>query len=624
MIGLMFFAFNSLTKIDELNTIKLSTNNLNVLSKMIYNLQQERGLTSGYLANEEEKSTNLLDTIRLKTNKSFDDLLQNLTQPIYIKKYKLLIEFRAKVNNSYISSYQAFDFYTKIIRTLQLKYLTLTQNIKDPYLIKLLQSYMNLSFMEESLGQIRGSINGILIQKTIDRDLLNRAILAKGLYITALERFKINTSENIRNHFNLIQNKDNYKYIINILNSYIKNNQKHTIQDNKIWFLKSTKIIDELYKLDQEHLYLINNYIQKTTNKVKLDILFDVLFFIVISIFIIWIGIKLKHDIIRNIRLLKEYKNAVDRSSIVSKTNTKGQITYVNDKFCSISGYSRDELLGQPHNIVRSQFVSKAVFKTMWNTILSKNPWSGVVKNKKKNGDFYTVEVTINPILNHNNEIEEFIAIRNDITDVIKLNEDIENTQKDLIFKMGELGETRSKETGLHVKRVSKYSEILAIHYGLNEEEIKYITLASPMHDIGKVGIPDSILNKPAKLTPEEFEIMKTHTTIGYNLFKNSDKPLLKAAAIISHEHHEKFDGTGYPQGLKGENIHIFARITAVADFFDALSTTRCYKDAWKDEDIFQLFKDESGKHFDPKLINIFCEHLEEFLDLRAKYKDID
>jgi response regulator RpfG family c-di-GMP phosphodiesterase len=239
-----------------------------------------------------------------------------------------------------------------------------------------------------------------------------------------------------------------------------------------------------------------------------------------------------------------------------------------------------------------------------------------------KNGDFYIVEVTINPILNHKGEIEEFIAIRNNITDVIQLHEELEHTQEELIFRMGEIGETRSQETGFHVKRVAKYSQLLASLYGLNEEDIRYLTAASPMHDIGKVGIPDEILKKPGKLTAQEWNIMKTHTDIGYELFKNSDKALLKTAAIIAYEHHEKYDGSGYPRGLKGENIHIYGRITALADVFDALGSDRCYKKAWDDEKIFTLLKEERGKHFDPKLIDLFFEHLDEFLKIRDTFSD--
>jgi len=191
-----------------------------------------------------------------------------------------------------------------------------------------------------------------------------------------------------------------------------------------------------------------------------------------------------------------------------------------------------------------------------------------------------------------------------------------------VIFSLGTIGEARSKETGNHVKRVAEYSYILAKEYGLNQELAEVIRLASPMHDIGKVAISDNILNKPGKFTPEEFEIMKEHAKLGYDMLKNSNRQILKASATVAHEHHEKWNGTGYPRGLSGENIHIFGRITAIADVFDALGSNRCYKKAWELDRILDLFKKERGKHFDPKLVDIFFDNLDKFLEIRDKYKD--
>jgi len=187
---------------------------------------------------------------------------------------------------------------------------------------------------------------------------------------------------------------------------------------------------------------------------------------------------------------------------------------------------------------------------------------------------------------------------------------------------MGEVGESRSKETGNHVKRVAEYSHLLALLYGLSKKEAEILFTASPMHDIGKVGIPDSILNKAGKLTHEEFEIMKTHADIGYKVLKGSDGEVLKAASIVAYEHHEKYDGTGYPRGLKGDDIHIYGRITAIADVFDALSHDRCYKKAWELDQILTLFKEQKGKHFDPQLIDLFFENLDKFLEIKDKLND--
>jgi response regulator RpfG family c-di-GMP phosphodiesterase len=140
------------------------------------------------------------------------------------------------------------------------------------------------------------------------------------------------------------------------------------------------------------------------------------------------------------------------------------------------------------------------------------------------------------------------------------------------------------------------------------------------MHDIGKIAIPDSILEKPAPLNPEEWEIMKTHTILGYQMLISSNRPLFKTAATIAHEHHEKWDGSGYPQGLKGEEIHIAGRISAIADVFDALDSKRCYKSKWILEDSLAFFKEQSGRHFDPQLVDLLFANLDEFLTIRKQF----
>ena len=209
------------------------------------------------------------------------------------------------------------------------------------------------------------------------------------------------------------------------------------------------------------------------------------------------------------------------------------------------------------------------------------------------------------------------------IKEIKALNQEIVDTQKEVVFTMGAIGESRSKETGNHVKRVAQYSYILAKNYGLSQHECDVLREASPMHDIGKIGIPDAILNKPGHFNDEERAIIQTHTALGYEMLKHSKRELLLAAATVSYEHHEKYNGTGYPRGIKEDQIHIYGRITALADVFDALGSDRVYKKAWPDEKIFSLFKKERGKHFDPKVVDCFFDNLDEFLEVRDKYKDI-
>ncbi|MGB1238712.1 MAG: HD-GYP domain-containing protein [Pseudomonadales bacterium] len=217
----------------------------------------------------------------------------------------------------------------------------------------------------------------------------------------------------------------------------------------------------------------------------------------------------------------------------------------------------------------------------------------------------------------------EYDELQQKLEEIKLLNREIEDTQKEVLLTMGAIGESRSRETYNHVRRVAEYSKLFGLKLGMTEEEAEMLKIASPMHDIGKVGIPDAILNKPGKLTNEEFEVMKTHATLGYEMLKISERPLLKAAAIIAHEHHEKYDGTGYPRKLKGEEIHIYGRITSIADVFDALGSKRCYKDAWDDERIYALFREQSGKQFDPKLLEIFFADLDDFLAIREEFRDV-
>ena len=256
-------------------------------------------------------------------------------------------------------------------------------------------------------------------------------------------------------------------------------------------------------------------------------------------------------------------------------------------------------------------------------------PFSRLLEAMKKS-DPTKNEITIVQTSAKNEIRELFDEFNNQMEQISKsskeiqlLNDEIEDTQKEVVFTMGAIGESRSKETGNHVKRVAQYSKLLALYYGLSQEEAELLKQASPMHDIGKVAIPDSILNKPGRFNDEERVVMDTHAKLGFDMLRNSHRELLQLAATVAYEHHEKWDGTGYPQGLKGEEIHIAGRITALADVFDALGSERVYKKAWDDERIFDLFKEQRALHFDPKLVDIFFENLDEFLKVREQFKDV-
>lgn len=198
-----------------------------------------------------------------------------------------------------------------------------------------------------------------------------------------------------------------------------------------------------------------------------------------------------------------------------------------------------------------------------------------------------------------------------------RLLSELENSQKELIWFLTELMESTSDETGKHIRRVAEISALLAkLHSTLTDTDADTLYHASPMHDIGKMTVPHEILHKPGKYTPEEFEMMKSHTTNAYKLLSGSKRKLIKSAAIIAYQHHEKWDGSGYPRGLKGSDIHIYGRIIALADVFDALTHQRCYKTAWTVDDAVAFIQEQRGYHFDPELVDLMISHLDQFADI--------
>lgn len=196
--------------------------------------------------------------------------------------------------------------------------------------------------------------------------------------------------------------------------------------------------------------------------------------------------------------------------------------------------------------------------------------------------------------------------------------------QKNMISTMGKVIECRSGETGDHVQRVASMSFYVAQLYGLPDSDCEILRVISPMHDIGKIAVSDAILNKPGKLNKEEFELMKRHTTDGYQMLSSSPSPLMKLAAIVAHEHHEKWDGTGYPNGKAGQQIHIYGRITAIVDVVDALLSSRPYKQPWPISRVKAFLIEQSGKHFEPKLAELVVDNFSTVIAVRnATNEDI-
>lgn len=212
--------------------------------------------------------------------------------------------------------------------------------------------------------------------------------------------------------------------------------------------------------------------------------------------------------------------------------------------------------------------------------------------------------------------------LQNLIKELIEKNNELYLDQETLVRSLAELVEAQSKETGQHVKRVAAYTEILCRALGFSEEETWKVSVASMMHDVGKIGVPREILNKPSKLTEEEFAEVKKHVDYGYHLLRNSHGEIMQIAARIAHEHHERFDGSGYQNNMKAEEISLYARCVAIADVFDALVSHRCYKDAWDPERVRAEILSQAGHQFDPKLTELFNSHFEEFLHVMERFPD--
>ena len=256
--------------------------------------------------------------------------------------------------------------------------------------------------------------------------------------------------------------------------------------------------------------------------------------------------------------------------------------------------------------------------------IQGKTGYAFVLPQKRHQSETYFIFIrTMQPMEDtHRHLVDLFCSNACLAYDNVSLYQEIEDTQREMIFTLGAVAEFRSRETSNHVRRVAEYSKVLALKIGLDKPEAELICLASPMHDIGKLGIPDVILQKKGRLTETEFEVIKTHSDIGYEMLNSSDRPIFKAAAIIAREHQEKWNGKGYPRALSGEGIHIYGRITAIADVFDALASERCYKKAWPMDKVKRYFEEEVGQHFDPTMAQLFLDDFDTFVAIKERFKD--
>jgi putative two-component system response regulator len=200
--------------------------------------------------------------------------------------------------------------------------------------------------------------------------------------------------------------------------------------------------------------------------------------------------------------------------------------------------------------------------------------------------------------------------------------QELRTHQEETVKRLSSMAELRDLETGRHLERMSSYCALISERFDFDRERIELMRIASPMHDVGKIGIPDNILLKPSTLTPEEREVMQQHTEIGYRILSGSDAELLTLAAVLAWTHHERFDGSGYPRGLSGEEIPIEGRIAAVADVFDALTSDRIYRPAFNVEEAVSMMRDQRGAHFDPEVLDRFLNAMEKVEEIRMSYEN--
>jgi PAS domain S-box-containing protein len=306
----------------------------------------------------------------------------------------------------------------------------------------------------------------------------------------------------------------------------------------------------------------------------------------------------------------------------VCVTDGNLNILSINKQFEILLGYAAHELKGKGLGVIAVDVSRSSCLFDAQQADPDKFT-SRIVRFSARNGKVLQFSVGCVAVHNLAGQVESIILICQDVTESLRLSHDIVETQRELLYVMGDVVESRSQETGQHVKRVAVVARFLAIKAGLDADTADMIESAAPMHDIGKVGIRDQVLNKPGKLTPEEFEEMKHHARIGSDILGKVDRPLIKLAATIAREHHERWDGKGYPLGLAGEGISIAGRIVAIADVLDALFSTRTYKPAWTEQQVIAHFRTLSGLQFDPRLVDLLLAHwdtIRELHDGDAKY----
>jgi HD-GYP domain-containing protein (c-di-GMP phosphodiesterase class II) len=320
-------------------------------------------------------------------------------------------------------------------------------------------------------------------------------------------------------------------------------------------------------------------------------------------------------------------------------TDTRQRIQLVNPAFTRLYGYEQEEIEGELPRFLnpgRAVYFENGVYhgeydrlfrsmKEFLNRFMTEEPdgagqadgstrWEGRILNRCKDGSLVWVKMRLSPIRDAEGRITGFLGASENVSEELEADLAI---RMEIYHAITDLAETRDNETGNHLRRIARYTGLLAEELGMPKAFVSQIEMFSPLHDIGKVGIPDYILLAPRKLSSDEFEIMQTHTSLGHRIL--AGRPTLEMAAEIAHFHHERYDGTGYPEGVGGGAIPISARITALADVYDALTSKRPYKDAWPHGEAANLILNERGRQFDPLLVDAFEARQSQFDGVRAE-----
>jgi PAS domain S-box-containing protein len=300
------------------------------------------------------------------------------------------------------------------------------------------------------------------------------------------------------------------------------------------------------------------------------------------------------------------YRFALENTAdVVVITDMNSVIQWVNPAFTETTGFSAEEAIGNKPAILSSRHTTLETYEKMWAVILNGGWWRGELINVKRSGEEWCSYLSISQIRDEEGVPLAYVGISRDITEMKQFQFRLKDASLEAIFMLSLAAEAKDEVTGSHIQRVQHYSEALALRLGLSPSEAEEIGYSSMMHDVGKLHVPDAILKKAGPLSQEEWETMVQHPSQGIAILR--DKPFYKVARDIAGNHHEKWNGSGYPEGKQGKEIPLAARIVSVADVFDALTTSRPYKDAWSEERALKELLQQKGAQLDPKVVDAFA-----------------